>query len=254
MAPQAQFIIQDSDAQTTAALFRRHRAWQPDSLPATVGGEGCDCVLEGCTGTLFTLVEDEADKKIKLLPAPKVEISINGASCPSLGQLLRSGDKVTAGTAKLHFYTVRQQEKPSLASLFLARLSKTLVVLFVLAELWVLFVLPNQIRDNRFWKRAIDKQRISSMLDQLRRDVSKLEAPEPGQKALQAALQAELDARVRYLRQYEDRMTRSQRRAMQEDLQEIQRLTGRLSAGQIMQPLPPLQTDQAVQAIVGERH
>ena len=41
---------------------------------------------------------------------------------------------------------------------------------------------------------------------------------------------------------------------MQEDLQEIQRLTGRLSAGQIMQPLPPLQTDQAVQAIVGERH
>ncbi|HOG50093.1 MAG TPA: hypothetical protein PKY10_05850 [Lentisphaeria bacterium] len=253
MATQAQLIIQGNDDQTAAALFQRHRAWQPDSLPATVGGKGCDCVLEGCTGTLFTIVEDEGDK-VKLMPAPKAEISINSAPCPSHGQLLRSGDKVTAGTAKLHFYTVRKQEKPSLASLFLARLSKTLVALFLLAQLWVLFILPNQIRDNRFWERAIDKQRISSLLDQLRRDVSKLEAPEAGQKALQAALLAELDARVRYMRQYEDRMTRSQRRAMQEDLQEIQRLTGRLSAGQIMQPLPPLQTDQAVQAIVGDHH
>ncbi len=254
MATQAQFIIQGSDDdQTAAALFQRHRAWQPACLPATVGGEGCDCVLEGYAGTLFTLAEDGAGK-VKLLPAPKAEISVNGTPCPAHGQLLRSGDKVAARTAKLHFYTVRKQAKPSLSSLFLARLSKTLVVLFVLAQLWVLFILPSQIRDNRFWERAIAKQRISSLLDQLRRDVSKLEVPEAGQKALQAALLAELDARVRYLRQHEDRMRRSQRRAMQEDLQEIQRLTGRLSAGQIMQPLPPLQTDQAVQAIVGERH
>ncbi|HQC52653.1 MAG TPA: hypothetical protein PLE92_05925 [Lentisphaeria bacterium] len=70
MATQAQFIIQGSDDdQTAAALFQRHRAWQPACLPATVGGEGCDCVLEGCAGTLFTLAEDGAGK-VKLLPAP----------------------------------------------------------------------------------------------------------------------------------------------------------------------------------------
>ena len=91
MAPQAQFIIQDSDDQTTAALFQRHRAWQPDSLPATVGGEGCDCVLEGCTGTLFTLVEDESDNKIKCRQRQWKSASM--ASCPSLDNFSAVGTR-----------------------------------------------------------------------------------------------------------------------------------------------------------------
>lgn len=250
MATQAQLIIQDGDG-TRATLFQRRRVWRPERLPATAGGDGCDCVLPGADGVLFTLAEDGSDK-VTLQPAPGAEVHINGAPCPSPGQLLRSGDGVTAGTAHLRYYTLRKLEKPSLASLFLARLTKTLVALFLMAQLWVLFILPSQIHDNRFWERAIDKQRISSLLDQLRREVTKLEAPEAGQKALQAALLAELDARVRYLRQHEDRMTRSQRRAMLEDLRHIQRLTERLPAGQIMPPLPPLQTDQAIRAITGE--
>ncbi len=251
MATQAQFIIQ-ADGQTATALLQRHRVWRPACLPATAGGEGCDCVLDGAAVMLFTLEKNGADK-VTLRPAPKTEISINGTPCPSHGQLLHSGDDVTAGTTRLRFYAVRKLEKPSLASLLLARLTKTLVALFLLAQLWVLFILPSQIRDHRFWERAIDKQRISGLLDQLRRDVATLEAPAAGQKALRAALLAELDARVRYLRQHEDRLTRSQRRAMLEDLREIQRLTQRLPAGQIMPPLPPLHTDQAVQAITGDR-
>ena len=131
MAPQAQFIIQDSDDQTTAALFQRHRAWRLTACQPLLVAKAAiaywRAAQEHCSA-----VEDEATK-IKLLPAPKVEISITmllpvtWTTSPQWGQ----GD----GWNRELLLHRPPKEKPSLASLFLARLSKTQWA-FVLAELW----------------------------------------------------------------------------------------------------------------------
>ncbi len=250
MAIQAQFVILDQQ-DTGEALLRRHRVWQPESLPATAGDDDCDCALPGATGQLFRLTTSTAGQ-MTLTPAPGAALRVNDDSCPPSGWILRSGDRIQAGTACLNYHTIREPEKPAAASLWLAHVTKALVVLFLLAQFWVLFLLPGQIKNHQLWERAADKQRIGGLLDQLRHDVRRLETADAGQEALQDALLAELNARANYLRQHEDRMSRSQRRAMLADLRQLQGLAERLQSGQVITPLPPLEIDQAIEAISGK--
>ena len=231
-----QLTIRKQDAQTGNAVLRRRRVVTCDQPCLRLGGVGCDVELEGEDGELLRL-ETAADGVTRLLSGRLRELRI-GHEQRLIPVTLTSGDDIGAGSWSLRYYVSKPAPGLSWQGTALARFSLLAVLLVLLAQLFTVAVLPQLVVRADPSGSAVARQRVAEMLDTLRRRAGAVATDDPLQMYLAAAIRDELDARARYLRQYDDDMSRSQRREMLADLQRLSYLLERVEAGAVLTPLP----------------
>lgn len=231
-----QLSIGKQEKAASEQTLQRRRVLSFAELPLRVGGPDCDVELAGESGELFR-IELADDGQARLCSDRCAVMRISQAERP-LPTLLTSGDEIETDAWNLRFYVDKPRPRPSWQGSALARLSFLTVTLVLMAQLFTVALLPALLHRADPSSSAVLRQRLTEMLDTLRRRSSSLASEDPLQQCLALAISEELTARARHIRQYDDDMSRSQRREMLTDLQVLSYLLDRMEAGELFQPLP----------------
>ena len=243
-----QLTIRNQDAQTGNAALRRRRVVTCTQPRLRVGGPGCEVELAGEDGEMLRL-ETDASGVTRLLSERLQDLLVGQEKRP-LPVILTSGDDMVVGSWSLRYYVSKPAPGLSWQGTALARFSLLAVLLVLLAQLFALAVLPQLVVRADPGGSAVARQRVAEMLDTLRQRAGAVVTDDPQRQYLAAAVRDELDARARYLRQYDDDMSRSQRREMLADLQRLAYLLDRVEAGGVLTPLPTSAVNSGVEHLL----
>lgn len=247
----------------TAGLVR---AFESGVAVRVGAGPDCECrVPEPEFEPEHFVLTDEAETgTAQVRPCPHAESFLNGA--PVLeSALVRNGDEIRVGHWTFRFQRlyppVRRASRASLLAVF----TKTLAGLILMAELGVAFWLPQRVRAiERVGERSLRQEAVWLIDQQLRprnraalRDLTEeglaLRAPERLERDARLLLQDELDALVRYLRANEETLRPQQWQRIHAELCRIAAAMEKVEAGTVFRPLPRLDVEAAVGAVLTHR-
>ena len=214
-------------------------------------GEQCECRLDepGLSDVHFRIAQDAGGAEMTLFPEPGAELFLNQERVES-PRVLRSGDEIRVGHWTFGFFKAYAAARHSHRCELLATIAKVLVALILLAEIAVVVLLPRRLRSERVWEEQIARQRTLLLLDRLRSEVPGA-APAGSLEASARKLTGEeLDAVARYLREFEGQLQPKQWRQVYEDLAAYGATIARLAEGHLVQPIPDLDDDAAVRAVL----
>ena len=231
-----QLTIRNQDAQTGNVALRRRRVVTCEQPRLRLGGSGCDIELAGEDGELLRL-ETGVDGVTHVFSERFQHLRV-GREKRFLPLSLVSGDDIEVGSWSFKYYVRKAVPGLSWQGTALSRFSLVAVLLVLLAEFFAVAVLPLLVIRADPSGSAVARQRVTDMLDTLRRRAAAVTTEDVLQHYLTTAVRDELDARARYLRQYDDDMSRSQRREMLADLQRLAYLLDRVEDGSLLAPLP----------------
>ena len=163
---------------------------------------------------------------------------------------LWSGDELRVGHWSLFFQKVYPRVGRARHTNLLAVSAKILIGLILFSEVFLVVWLPRKMRHIAIWQTEVAKQRLALALDTLRRRNRKATSRTPFEQAAREAVQMELDARVRYLRKYDDALSPQQRESMFDDLCRLGRILDRCDAGTLVRPLATVDVDRGVRAML----
>ncbi|MBQ6472600.1 MAG: hypothetical protein IJJ33_11490 [Victivallales bacterium] len=244
-----QLIIAPPEGQENPALARRSLL-EVTELPSEVGGDGHP-LPDRKTPTLFRL--EPGGRIANVVPLPDIPLLLNGSPCVK-STPLALGDELCAHGVSMRAF-VRYEHTPlSWQSQLLARLSKCLVVIFILLEAWVMLGLPKLVSTSENLNSSLTRQRIYHQLDQLRNRLRELKPQNQLEQAIASELNEDLEHRVRYLRKNEANMRKRQRRKMQDSLRQITAIMELLeNDNRNTRLLAPPDIDGAIQKILQEQ-
>lgn len=243
-----QLIIRKQDALTGNAALRRRQVVNSAQPCLRLGGPGCDVELQGEDGEILRL-ETDAAGVTRLFSEHPGELLVGREKRP-LPVVLTSGDEIMVGSWSLRYYVNKPAPGLSWQGTALACLSRLAVLLVLLLQLFAVAVLPLLVVRADPSSSAVARQRVAAMLDTLRRRAGAVDTEDPQRQYLAAAIRDELDARARYLRQYDDDMSRGQRREMLADLQRLAYLLDRVEDGSVLTPLPTAAVNPGVEQLL----
>lgn len=222
-----------------------------DRLPLVIGGEATAAVLPE-----FTTPHGEI-------------ISRNGQFFLHLYQdgvpplPLADGDTFALGKCQFRLVLTRDLPKQNRRARLQEKIFGITVALLILLQLFTVTVLPDILKKSTLWDnqcaRMLLNRKINELTgtirDNLRRDDHPATTPAATQpdfvaQALLRQLNQEVMSMARYLRQYSDQMTRTQRRRMLADIEKIRQTVETLLKASPLPPLPTLQLDQCVENII----
>lgn len=139
-------------------------------------------------------------------------------------------DVIKAGGYEYGFYLKRWRPPMRPLCRFLAWLAKGIACVCLAAELLVMCGLPFMLSQASAWDGSIMLQRIVRRIEELRGRVSKLDDDGAIKRAVAAELSLELNECARYVRAYDRRIRRGQRREIMHELERIDGIMKRLES------------------------
>ena len=235
-----------------AEALKRKKVVNLDANIATIGGDGCDCVLNGIQGERATISLNENGSYMVTAPP---EVHLNGQPCKGDATPLHSGDILSMDEWNIQFHVRMETVPQSWRSAFLAVFAKTAIVLIILTVLATMFWLPNLLRSSPRWTRYATLEQLSLTLDAERRHARKVEKTEGLSTfniLLLEAVRNELDNCARHVRAHESTMSAQQHRKMLEEVQKLASLLEQIEQGQDIPPLPSPSLEQAIKTILSQ--
>jgi hypothetical protein len=185
--------------------------------------------------------------------SPSVPLSFAGETGPVESRELHSGMEWTAGGWSFRVAFVRERPRISFWSRALARLGQLLVVLFLAVQLWVMFGLQGIVLDSGVLENSSDRLAMMKGVEALQKRLQKMEGDSPLKKSILAALREEVAARMRFLKNYENLLRRSERRRMKEDSRKMEEFLDMLEQDAHFGEVGQLDVDGAVKKILEVR-
>ena len=164
---------------------------------------------------------------------------------------LGSGDEIRVGHWTFRYQRVYERAQRTRQSDLLSSLAKALVAVIVLLELGIVLWFPRWMKSATVWEEAVARQRAVRLLDRLRHRTRKMQSATDLDQAAKAALTDELDSLARYVRDAEDRLSRSQWRLLFQDLTRYDTTLQRFEQGAAFKPMPLVDVDGSVRALIG---
>ena len=248
-----QLTIARRDLPPDKALLRKRLLSFDDDRDVTVGGTpDAACRLEGPPDLAATIRRDGEDAYCLLPSADGLLLNGQTAACGDCLPL-HSGDALTVGDWRLQFYVRLPKVGQSWQSALLARLSQVAIAVILLTVLASAIWLPDYFRHTSGWGSAATIEQLAQRLDDTR---SRLAQADLGDQAtlldqlLVEQLKADLNARIRHMRNYDQRLSKTQLRQMESQLDTLAGLLRQVQEGSLFPPLPKPAIDTAVQRIL----
>lgn len=205
----------------------------------------------------FAVITETPDGHHDITPLKGEPVTVNGSPLVQKIRIM-SGDTIQAGQLLIRFYIVLPPARLSWQSKAMTGLAKMSLALLFVLQLLFMFWIPWQLSESHVWDGAVAKQKITQNMDATRQRIAKLikttddeglQAP-PVSKLLVSEIALDLEERSAYLRLYEEKLSRSQRRRMVEDLTKLNKLLDDIEAGMEFPPIPKPDIDNAVKATI----
>ena len=181
------------------------------------------------------------------------KVCINGKPVEGAHRLT-IGERISCQGYEYGYYLQRERCRLALSSLWFARFAKGCSVLILILEILAMAALPVIFIRASLWNRAVASQRIFQQLEVLRMQISHAEVNTFVSRTILGEMEGELNERIRYVKANGNAMSRSQRRAMQEELSRMKIILDHLTSGASL-PADSIRKpslDEAVQRIIGE--
>lgn len=223
-----------------------------DDCPITIGNRQSSLCLDGLKSVYATISQKEDGSY--LLNSADETLRHNGKALELNASVpLHSGDTLELSTWRLQFYVCHPRVRQSWKSSLLARFSQGAIIVIVLTILASILWLPNYFQSTTSFGTAAALEQLALQLDQTRAKISKTKLAEHSstlEQLLLEQLQADLNARIRYVRKYDRRLSREQLEQQAQQLDAIEDLLDRVVAGNIFAPLPAPAIDKATRNIL----
>ncbi len=237
--PVVQLMIVSQAQLREKALAPRTRE-EFTEFPAIVSvGEG---------GELFRL--EEKGEAIVLVAGKGVEVRFAGEAMAVKERELHTGMEWTAGEWNFRVAFQRQSAGISFWSQALARFARVLVLLFFLVQLWVMFGLQGIVLNSGILDNSTEKLRMMKQVEALQARAAKVKVDTPLKRSILAAIQDDVEARMRFLKNYENVLRRSERRQMREDCTRLGEMLDILETDESFGAVEPLDVDGAVKRVL----
>ena len=248
-----QLTIARRDLTPDKALQRKRLLAFDDDRDVTIGGApDAHCRLDGLAALAATIRRDGEDAYCLLTAADGLRL--NGQETAAGTRLpLHSGDALTVGDWRLQFYVCLPKVGQSWQSALLARLSQVAIALILLTVLASAIWLPDYFRHTSGWGSAAILEQLAQRLDATR---SRLSQADLGDQAslldqlLVEQLKADLNARIRHMRNYDQRLSKTQLRQMESQLDTLAGLLQQVQENSLFPPLPKPAIDAAVRRVL----
>jgi len=165
---------------------------------------------------------------------------------------LRSGDELRVGHWTLRFQRIHERVGVSVAFGLMSGFARVAAVLLIVAEAGVLFWLPGYMTRTTAWDSQVARHRVSDLLDSLRRRNRDSRDAAEFERALRRGIDREVQARASYMAQYGDRLNSARQQQIDDELRGFDRLLEALSQGTLPPPLPAIDLDAGVRAVLGQ--
>ena len=203
----------------------------------------------------IAVITEGKDGHHEIAPLGGMPMTVNGEPLRQKTRIM-SGDAIQAGQLLIRYYAVMPPARQSWQSKVLTGLSRLSLALLFVLQLLFMFWLPWRLSDSRLWEGSVAKQKITRAMDDTRHRVTKLLKTEdslqarPVIKLLVSEIALDLEERSAYLRLYEEKLSRSQRRRMVADLGKLNKLLDDIENGMTFPPIPAPDIDNAVKATI----
>ncbi|MCK5803543.1 MAG: hypothetical protein KAI66_11955 [Lentisphaeria bacterium] len=223
-----------------------------DSLPIRIGGnESCACNIEASDAPpeVGVLQADGTQGRVCFSPAAGVEVFVNDKLLSGT-EAVRSGDEIRVGHWLIRFHRLYGSARRSRSANMLSVFAKVSVVLLLLAEVSIVFWIPAQARREFLWHVQLVRLRSSRALDHARKRVRGFKSDAPALRAIASAIETELDARARYLREHRDSMSVEQHQAMAKEIERLSAIVLAAKRGKALQAIPKLRTVETIGGVL----
>ncbi len=223
-----------------------------ETAPFRVGGAPeCDYVSPGTAEAVFRPDRDGSGWALHpAAGAPPGSVRVNGTPATAPVRL-KTGDEVRIGDCLIRFEQTFEGAGTGRRADLLALAARVLVGLILVGELLVVTWLPKRLQGARLWDREVARQQTTMFLDQLRTKIGELAPANPIEAGIREAVSAELGRLARFLRTGQEGLSAEEWRDLRRDLDRYENVLERLRAHTVVAPLPGIDVDGAVRAVVG---
>ncbi len=167
--------------------------------------------------------------------------------------VLRSGDQLRVGHWTLRFLRLHGKAERSRAFQGVAWLAKAAIVAILAAEVAIVAWLPRHLHQMALWQSQIARHRVVDVLDRLDRANRKAQPVSGLEREVRLAVGRELKRRADYITEYGAELGAERTRLLYDELLGFERVLEHLAAGTLPPPLPTLDRDAGVQALLAAR-
>ncbi|MFW5802865.1 MAG: hypothetical protein ACOCWJ_03010 [Verrucomicrobiota bacterium] len=180
----------------------------------------------------------------------EVAVFINGEQAAD-GQPVGSGDELRVGHWTLLVHRIPSPGEYQFRSDRSGVVNRLLVVAILVSELIVIVWLPQHLQASSLWETGRLRQETSLLLDELSNELKAEKTPEERLESEAYSLLArEVDHLSRFLQEHGRQLEREQWRDVRHSVEQYRRIKDRVDHGLLVQPLPQIDMEAAVQAVL----
>lgn len=225
--------------------------------PVRIGsGTDCECRLEATEFAACQVVLEVGSppaSRTVAVPQESATVTYLNQAALTSPTLLRSGDELRVGHWTLRFLRVHEQASRTRPFHLLSGLAKAAVALILCGEVAMVAWLPRRMQQAAMWQTQIARHRVSDLLDRLRRTNQNSRPTGDFERSLRLEIDRELQARLEYVAAYGEQLSAERTRLLYDELLGFERVLNALAQGTLPPPLPGLELDAGVQAVLSAR-
>ncbi len=247
--------LRDDGGPFVAARVERFEANRALSFGAAAD---CDCRIDDSQAFLprhFELCPPASGGRTWTLrtASDEAEVFINGEPAAD-GQQVRSGDELRVGHWTLLVHRTPRPGEYRFRRDRSGVVNRLLVAAVLVGELIVIVWLPQHLQASSLWETGRLRQETSLLIDNLRSELKPGNAPEDRmESAAYRLLAREVDHLSRFLQQHGRQLQHEQWRDVRHSVEQYRRIKDRIDHGLLVQPLPQINMQTAVQAVLNNQ-
>ncbi len=252
------FVIRDNVKQT-ADDFAAGDSRYFDQPTVVVGTSAdCDCVVDNAPEMaarhFAVTLGDQPDAYI-FRPLEPAGLFLNNQAVGEQAMPITSGDEIRVGHLTFRFQAIHRAVPQARRADFLAFFAKILIAAILLAELLVVYWLPQRFQSEKLLAAQIQRQETVMLLDAQRLQARKIAGEASSELARDAGklIYAELNTLAEFVREHEQQLWPEQWQRFYAELTQMQIILNRLGRGNAFPPAPQVDVDAAVRALVSSR-
>lgn len=233
----------------------RVERFETDRTLSFGASDECDCRIEDPEAFLprhFELFPPKSGGRAWTLRTVSDEagVFINGEHAAD-GQQVRSGDELRVGHWTLLVHRIPRPGEYRFRQDRSGVVNRLLVVAILLVELIVIAWLPQHLQASSLWRTGRLRQETSLLIDELSNDLKPGNAPKGRlESAAYSLLAGEVDHLSEFLHEHGRQLEHEQWREVRHSVEQYQRIKDRIDHGLLVRPLPKIDMETAVQAVL----
>ena len=202
------------------------------------------------TGAVFAIEND--NHRLLLQPLQDIGICVNGKNANGITDIA-SGDCITIGAYDIHFYKKAQRPSPSPICRILAATAGVLIFVFFILDLLAIAFLPVYVRKSSSWTSYRDRQEISNLIENSRRELKNACGTDSISKSLLENVNAELNNMAFFFKNNYNLLSPAQRKELRQEIQILKTAATNAMQANLKEQASPLDLDDIIQRIIQQQ-